>query len=194
MLARVSEGLIGFSKGWAALVALVIFLLFTALVLPGQAAGSAERTEGARQPDTSLFYTPAELYDMAESLGPDGRQAYIRARFTFDVVWPLVYGLFLVTTISWLAGHAFPTSGRAALARRLNLAPILGVGFDYLENLATSLVMARYPASTPVADLLAGPFTLVKWFFVGGSFVVLVAVTAAAVRRQFAVKTLESRL
>ncbi len=185
MLARSSEWLIGVSKGWVALAALVIFLLFTALVLPGQAAGSAERTGGARQPDTSLFYTSAGLYDMAEAFGPDGRQAYIQARVTFDVVWPLVYGFYFVTGISWLAGRAFPPTGRAVLWRRLNLAPVLGVGFDYLENLATSLVMARYPAATPVVDLLAGPFTLVKWIFVGGSFVVLVLVTAVAVRRRF---------
>lgn len=189
MLARASERLIGFSKGWVALVALVIFLLFTALALPGQAAQSAEHTGGARQPDTSLFYTPADLYGMAEAFGPSGRQAYIQARFTFDVVWPLVYGFYFVTGISWLAGRAFPVGGRAALLRRLNLAPILGVGFDYLENLATSVVMARYPTPTPVADLLAGPLTLVKWIFVGGSFIVLVLVTAAAVRRQFVAKT-----
>ncbi len=189
MLARLSEWLIKVAKGWVALAALIIFLLFTALVLPGQAAGSAERTGGARQPDTSLFYTPADLYDMAEAFGPAGRPAYIQARVTFDVVWPLVYGFYFVTGISWLVGRAFPASGRAALGRRLNLAPVLGVGFDYLENLATSLVMARYPASTPVVDLLAGPFTLVKWIFVGGSFVVLVLVTAVALRRQFAAKT-----
>ena len=99
MPVRFSERLIRFSKGWLALAALVIFLLFTALVLPGQAAGSDARTGGTRQPDTSLFYTPAELYGMAEAFGPDGRQAYIQARFTFDVVWPLVYGLFVVTAI-----------------------------------------------------------------------------------------------
>ena len=75
MPVRLSERLIRFSKGWLALIALVIFLIFTALVLPGQAAGSAERTGGARQPDTSLFYTPAELYGMADVFGPDGRQA-----------------------------------------------------------------------------------------------------------------------
>ena len=44
--------------------------------------------------------------------------------------------------------------------------------------------MARYPAQTPVVDLLAGPLTLVKWLFVGGSFMVLVAVAIAAVARR----------
>ncbi len=192
MPVRCSERLIWFSKGWLVLVALVIFVCFTTLVLPGQAAGSGERTGGARQPDTSLFYTPAELHGMAEALGPDGRQAYIQARFTFDVVWPLVYGFFLVTAISWLAGKAFQPGSPWRL---LNLAPVLGVMFDYLEkggvpedpyleHLATSLVMARYPAQTPVVDLLAGPLTLVKWLFVGGSFMVLVAVAIAAVARR----------
>lgn len=181
MVTCLSERLIRLSKGWLALAALLIFLLFTALVLPGQAAGTGERTAAARQPDTSLFYTPGELYGMAEAFGPDGQQAYIQARFTFDVAWPLVYGFFLVTAISWLAGHAFRPG---STWRLLNLAPVLGVLFDYLENLSTSLVMARYPAQTPIVDLLAGPFTLVKWVFVGGSFVVLVAVMIAAVARR----------
>ncbi len=183
MLARWSEHLIRFSSGRIALIALAVFLAFTILVLPGQATGSAERTGGVAQPDTSLFYTPAALYAMAAAFGAAGRQAYIQARFTFDLVWPLVYGFFLVTAISWLAGRAFrPDAGRP-LGRRLNLVPILGVAFDYLENITTSLVMARYPAQTPVVDVLAPVFTLVKWFFVGGSFVALVVGTAALARQ-----------
>ena len=57
---------------------------------------------------------------------------------------------------------------------RLNLLPVLGLLFDYLENGATSIVMARYPDLTPILPQLAGVITALKWFFVGGSFVVLV--------------------
>ena len=180
---RVSERLISLSKGWVTLAGLVVFLLFTALVLPGQAAQSEARTGAGRQPDTSFIYSSADLYDMAEAFGPTGRQAYIRARLTFDVVWPLVYAFFLATSISWLAGRAFPPGSRW---RRLNLAPVAGLVLDYLENLSTSLVMARYPARTPVADLLAPAFTLLKWVFVGGSFVVLLVVLAATAWRRVA--------
>ncbi len=183
MLTHFSERLLALSKGPVALVALVVFVVFTALALPGQAAQSAARTGGERQPDTSLFYTAAGLYDMAEAFGPAGRQAYIQARFTFDVVWPVVYGFFLVVAIGWLSARAFRPGSPG---RWLNLVPVAGVLFDYLENLATSLVMARYPASTPVVDVLAGPFTLLKWAFVGGSFVVLLAVTALVAGRWLA--------
>jgi hypothetical protein len=47
--------------------------------------------------------------------------------------------------------------------------------FDYLENLSTSLVMFRYPEQTPGVDSVAAVFTFLKWFFVAGSFVLLLA-------------------
>ncbi len=158
------------STSWVALSALLIFLLFTALVLPGQASQANAENGGAGSPDLSFFYTADDLYQMAESYGEQGRDAYVRARFTFDLVWPVVYTFFLVTGISWVYFRAFPP---ASLWQRANLVPLFGALFDYLENLSTSLVMARYPDLTPVVDTLAGYFTLVKWVLVTASFVIL---------------------
>jgi hypothetical protein len=152
------------------LKALVFFLLFTGLVLPNQAARSEAETGDVGSPDTSLFYAPEDLYQWAEAYGAEGRAAYIRARLTFDVLWPLVYTVFLGTAISWVYGRAFPAESRW---QRLNLVPVLGALLDYLENLATSIVMGRYPRQTPGIDVLAPVFTLVKWILVGGSFGVL---------------------
>lgn len=168
---RLSAWLSRVSTGWVTLAAVVGFLLFTALVLPGQAARSEAETGVTDSPDTSLFYLPRELYGLAEDYGVEGREAYIRARFTFDVIWPLIYGVFLSTAISWIYGRAF---GTRSWWQRMNLAPVLGVLFDYLENIATSIVMWRYPERTAVVDVLAPVFTLVKWVFVGGSFGLLV--------------------
>ncbi len=177
---RISVWLRNISTGWVALAALAIFLLFTALVLPRQAAQSEAETGEAGSPDTSLFYAPDELYRLAEAYGPSGRAAYIRARFTFDVIWPLVYTAFLSTAIAWIYGKAFAADSRW---QRMNLAPILGALFDYLENVATSLVMWRYPVRTPIIDVAAPVFTLVKWIFVGGSFGVLALGVGVAVWR-----------
>jgi len=165
------------SSGPAALAALVVFLLFTALVLPGQAAQAEEASRGAASPDLSFFYSPGDLYRMAETYGPQGRAAYIRARWTFDLLWPLVYTAFLVTAISWLNRKIFPAGSRWQLT---NLVPVAGALLDYLENLSASLVMARYPLSTPVVDWLAPVFTMLKWPLVGGSFLVLLAVLLLA--------------
>ncbi len=163
---RISDWLHHVSSGWLALATLVVFLLFMALVLPAQAA----KADPAGSPDTSLYYSPADLYNLAEAYGPEGRQEYIRARFRFDLIFPLVYASFLAVYISWLSSRAFPPS---SWWQRLNLFPLLGVLFDYLENVTASLVMWRYPERMPVAATLAPVFTVVKWFFVYGSFVIL---------------------
>jgi hypothetical protein len=177
---RISDWLHRISTGWVTLAALLIFLLFSALVLPGQAARSDQEIGTADSPDMSFYYSPGDLYRMAEQYGEQGRAAYIRARFTFDLVWPLVYTFFLSTALSWLYARGFAAGSRW---QRANLAPVLGALFDYLENLSTSVVMWRYPAQTAVIDFLAPVFTMLKWAFVGGSFALLLIGLTAAVWR-----------
>ena len=168
---KVSEMLYRFSRGWIALVALVIFGLFTALVLPDQARQAEENTGQGTSPDTSFFYSEEELYTVAESYGEAGRAAYIRARLTFDIIWPLVYTFFLLTAISWLFGQVLAPENRL---RWVNWFPLFAILFDFLENLSTSLVMFRYPEPTPVVAALAPWFTALKWIFVSGSFVLVI--------------------
>lgn len=169
------------STRWVTLAALAIFVLFLALVLPRQAGTAAESSGDAGSPDTSFLYSPADLYRMAEAYGEEGRAAYVRARFTFDLVWPLVYTFFLATSLSWLLRRAFGAGSRWLLA---NLVPLLGALFDYFENIATSIVMLRYPAHTPVVDVLAPIFTASKWLLLGVSFVLLGVAAVAAVWRR----------
>jgi hypothetical protein len=170
-LKRISNWLYRVSTGLIALISLVIFILFITLILPDQSSKLEMRIGSAGSPDTSFIYSATELYHFAEVYGETGREAYVRARFSFDLIWPLVYTLFLSTSISWVLSRAF-TPG--SMWKRVNLVPILGLVFDYLENLSTSLVMLRYPDRTAVVDILAPVFTLIKWVFVIGSFVLLI--------------------
>jgi hypothetical protein len=167
---RISGWLRDVSTGWVTLIALLTFLLFSALVLPRQATRAVEETGSAGSPDMSFYYAPGDLYRMAETYGEQGRRAYVRARFTFDLVWPLVYTSLLSTAISWVFGRVFVPDSHW---QRANLAPLLGAICDYLENVSTSLVMLRYPDRTAVVDRLAPLFTAAKWGMIGGSFVLL---------------------
>lgn len=171
------------STGWVVLAAAALFLLFLGLVLPSQAARARQSTGVEESPDGSFVYSVDDLYRMAELYGPEGRAAYIRARFTFDVIWPLAYTFFLSTALSWVYRRAFAAG---SIWRYANLSPVLGALFDYGENLSTSLVMARYPARTAVVDLLAPGLTLVKWLFVNGSFVLLALGIAVGIWRWLA--------
>ena len=170
------------STGRVALAGLVAFLLFGALVLPGQAAAAERVSAGAGSPDTSFFYTPDDLLRQAEAYGESGRAAYVRARWTFDLAFPLVYGFFLVTSIGWSLRQAAPASSNWRL---LSLVPVAAVLFDLFENTATSLVMAAYPAVPELAAVLAPWLTLVKWILVYASFGLLAVALTAALWRRF---------
>ena len=156
---------------WLLIIVTVIFILFMIFVLPDQAEKADQVAQGADSPDMSFVYSGDELYNMAEQYGEAGRQEYIRARFTFDLIFPFVYGSFLVVAISAVLNKLLP-AGHAL--RVLNLFPFLGVVFDFGENICASIVMAIYPQKNIILLGMSAVFTLVKWLFVYGSFVILV--------------------
>lgn len=180
MWKRISEDLTRVSNGWVALTALVLLGLFIGLVLPLQSARAQASSAGAGSPDMSFLYSADDLYQMAQAYGESGRADYIRARFTFDLIWPLVYVFFLGTGTSWVNRKAYAENSHWQLT---NLAPLASGLFDYLENLCSSLVMFRYPLRTPVVDTLAPLFTLAKWVILCCSFLILFAGIVLAIIR-----------
>lgn len=169
------------STGWLALVFTVLMVAFMGWVLPDQSAKAEAVANGAGSPDTSFIYSPDTLFEFAETYGEAGRQAYIRARWTFDLVFPMVYGGFLITASGWLLEKS--TSPESKL-RWLILVPLLGVVLDYLENTAATLVMGAYPTRLGWVAFLASGFTLIKWVFVYGGFVVLLSAFVIWLRRR----------
>lgn len=172
--ARLARGV----RGWMALGVTVLFALFTALVLPDQAEAGAFYTDRYAAPDTSFWYSPEDLYAAAEAWGRDGRAAYVYARVTFDVVWPVVYGVFLVTTLAWVWARGTAPESRW---RGVALLPMVAVALDYAENVCTATVMARYPVRTPLLTELAPIFTAGKWLVLSASFLLLVIGVIVAV-------------
>lgn len=134
------------------------------------AGNLADLTGVEISPDTSILYSADDLYAMAEAYGSGGRGYYIYSRYTFDVAWPLVYLLFLATSISYLF-RSLPVTKTPW--RLINLLPLAGAVLDLLENNAASLVMYRYPLPTPIVAHLTPVFTLLKWVVIGFCFIAL---------------------
>ncbi len=153
-------------KTW--LVSLIIFGAFLGFILPNEAAESSRITGTSEYPDSSFFYSPATLYSIAETYGEEGRSYYIRARYTFDVVWPIAYFLFLTTTVGLLFKPL-----RKPKWRWVILLPLFGLIFDYLENLSTSLVMNAYPDTLDLFATIAPFFTAIKWTSIYASFLLI---------------------
>lgn len=148
----------------------LIFVAFIIYVLPNVSEATKLATGSDRSPDTSFFYTADDVYEIAKEYGPEGRSYYIKSRVTFDVVWPIAYGLFLTAAVSRLMSNV---SDRLKWLARLNLLPILGVALDYLENFTTATAMFVYPKTTFLASL-APYFTVLKWLCIYASFGIVV--------------------
>lgn len=147
----------------------VIFGLFLVLVLPAVSEQTRAVTGTSETPDTSLWYSPADLYRLARVYGAEGRAYYVRTRFTFDIVWPLVYAGFLSASLTLVYRHA-----KAGPLVAANAVPWAAVAFDLLENTAAAWVMFRFPAPAAAAAQMAPVFTLVKWSLIGLCFALLV--------------------
>jgi hypothetical protein len=170
MLNRMSDWFYQKSSGWLVIAGVLLFVVFSLTVLPAQSAQAAVYSAAVGTPDTSLFYSRQDLAHMAEVYGLDGRQAYVRARFSFDLVFPLIYTFFLITSISWVMKHLVAADSPW---RRLNLLPLAAMLLDFLENICAAQVMASYPTLRPAAASLAVIFTPLKWLMVGISFLLL---------------------
>ncbi|MBW6471782.1 MAG: hypothetical protein K0B14_01555 [Anaerolineaceae bacterium] len=168
---RISEYFYSKATFWAFILSTALFIIFMMLVLPSEATRSDQVIGSAPSPDTSFYYTKAKLYQMAEAYGQEGRLYYLDSRISFDIVWPLVYTLFLINVISWILNKTILEESKLRL---LNLAPLAGILLDYLENITNMIIMFRFPQQTDILASLAGVITSLKWVFVGGSFLILV--------------------
>ncbi|TDQ42628.1 hypothetical protein [Aureibacillus halotolerans] len=156
-------------NGRIVLIAFLLFGFFILMVLPWISGLTDSLIGSGESPDSSFYYSATDLYDMADSYGEDGRQAYIILRWTFDIVWPLVYVFFLSALLSWFLQSVVPTNK----LRLLNLLPVAGAMLDILENTGASIVMARYPERSNGIAEVTPFFTALKWSFLYASFFIV---------------------
>lgn len=168
---RLSNFFYKVSTGWAVIASVLVFGLFLALVLPKFSERASRYSNGAASPDTSFTYTGADLYQMAQTYGPTGREDFIDVRWTLDLLFPVVYTAFFITTTSWFLRRLVPLS---SCLRMLNLVPVVAFLLDLLENNATTLVMFKFPNKAPIAQALAPIFTPLKWIAVAASMLLVV--------------------
>jgi hypothetical protein len=147
----------------------VLFFLFLVFVLPQVSNYSSEAIGQSESPDQSFIYSGSQLYDIAESYGETGRKTYIQLRWTFDLIWPVVYTLFLVT---WTIKLVEYTSGKSWMKYLVAL-PIMALLFDLLENIGATIVMARYPLESGIIQSITPVVTFIKWTTVLGSFLLI---------------------
>lgn len=154
-----------------AVLTTIIFALFIAMILPRVASYTEANVGGLGSPDTELLLSGEQLYNIAESYGEEGRSTYILLRWTFDVVWPIVYMMFLLSFIIVLGKGI-----RLKVTKYLYLLPIVAAGFDYLENTMVTIIMLRFPIKMYLFGTLTSYASLMKWITLNGAFLAVVVI------------------
>ena len=95
---KLSEGLYQKITKKVLIITIIVFVLFVLIVMPIVSNYTAKVTNDAESPDLSFVYNADDLYKMAQDFGEQGREAYITLRFTFDLVFPILYVFFLMAT------------------------------------------------------------------------------------------------
>jgi hypothetical protein len=149
------------------LFASLLFALFIILVLP-RMSDYTKANIGSESADSSFFYDGDQLYNIAESYGEDGRSLYILLRWTFDILWPLVYFAFLLSVIVFLC-----KSLDVHLLSHSYILPFLAMAFDFLENTLVTFVMVFFPRKVLWLGSLAGFVTALKWSLLYASFALI---------------------
>ena len=169
-MSRICDFMIEKSTKKIMIISTIVFILFMVFVLPRVSSYTEDVTGSSSSPDTSLLYSSDDLFDIAEAYGQVGRNAYIVLRLTFDVIWPIVYFMFLAS----LTGFLIQKLKVKEKYKFLILLPLLGLLFDYLENIASVVVMYNYPTEMLFFANAAPVMTLLKWIFIGLGFICVI--------------------
>ena len=147
---------------------LIIFLVavvgFNVILFPWRSGTlSGQVLAGQRKVgiiDTMYAYTPDQVYAKLPIYGDQGRRFYALTELTIDLVYPILYNLLLILTMTLVFRQAFP--GDSAL-HRLRFLPLAVWISDYAENTCIVILLLSYPQRLDALAWVSSFFSTTKW-------------------------------
>ena len=157
----------------------LLFLILTIIVVVAMGNVTPQilaLSGGAPILDIRPGYTFADVEHLFTVLGEQGRQLYTTLQ-VLDLVFPLVYGMTLTLALTGVITRLLPEGHPMEKAVSL---PILGMIFDYLENITIATLIVSYPNLSPLTVSVASTFTQLKWSCIILALVLLVILAVLA--------------
>ncbi len=115
-------------------------------------------------------YSVEYAQTLLNTLGTDGRRAYLHTQLPVDMIYPLFFGLtyslilaYFLNKLNWLEKPIFFTV----------LLPLIAGLFDYAENIGIFTMLQAYPDFSVTEAALTNSFTIIKSVLSTVSFVIL---------------------
>lgn len=133
--------------------------------------------------DMRTTSSAADVNAFLAACGTTGREAY-RALQLADLAYPLVFAVFLASSLAMVLSRLAPRRPRLLLLAAL---PFLASAFDYLENVFAWRALLAFPGTTATDGLLgmaSTAKTTTSWLAGGLLVAALVALAVSAVVRR----------
>lgn len=141
--------------------------------------------------DMRADYTPEDVYELLEALGPQGRRLYATMHLTADAVFPVVYSSFFALITAWLLRSL---AGADRPVQRLILLPYVAGLSDLSENVCVLVMNAAFPQRIDALAWVARVLTTIKFGLLPVGLVTIVVSGAILLwRRLSATRTANGR-
>ncbi|HON88919.1 MAG TPA: hypothetical protein P5519_01020 [Spirochaetia bacterium] len=109
--------------------------------------------------DTNLYYSPDSVLEKYQWYSPEQRKLYVSNAFTFDLAFPILYVLLLLTVCAFFIKRLKQPKWLMVIY----ILPLLTGILDIAENITVSYIMLQGVGKT--SALLASTLTATKWIF-----------------------------
>ena len=164
----------------------VLFVLYTLIVFPFYLSQINEiANEKVLFLDGRLNYNYEQVNTLFDKMGREGRDIYHFMAGKVDMIYPVVYGVFFVLLLASLLKKIISKKSKIIF---LSLLPLIGMLFDYLENLNTLNLLNKFPNITPEQVSYGSQMTQIKWVFLILSILLVFALAITITVQKFIMK------
>ncbi|MBC8029969.1 MAG: hypothetical protein H7Z16_07645 [Pyrinomonadaceae bacterium] len=115
--------------------------------------------------DSDFFHTPQTAYQLFGKLDDPSRQLYAWTEITADLIFPVIYSLFL----SLLLICIFRKLSSVRVQQTLAMLPLMAMLSDFCENILIAFMLFAYPQVYLGVAWAASLFTKLKWILLTAS-------------------------
>ncbi len=137
------------------IISIVLLVFSMILILPLLKNSLKSVSETSLTPDISFGYGLEQLKEIRQIYGEDGAKEYFFSRFTYDVIWMIIYFYFLLNMFAFLLNGL--KSKWILLFKSL---PFIALCFDFFENVFCSLYFFY---GQEIVGVMAATSSLIKW-------------------------------
>lgn len=163
------------------LASAVIFVVFAGVFFASSVPFAIPHVEalcGETPLDVRFTSSAADVERFLDACGPEGRDAY-RNMQVADLFYPLVFGLFMASSLALALSRLFPERSSVV---GLAVLPLVASGFDYVENVFAWAALQTFPEPAATNALLGMASTAKTTLFWLAGILLLAAAAATAVR------------